>query len=264
MVRVQTALARAACAAGRLLRLADERGKIVIVTLARSPWVTDSCRHFYPGMGELIKKLGIQIVYARDGEQIEHNKVNSMAEDQFETFWAETKGRAIFKVLSDFYSQYEGQSWKNILSVGDSHFERYGTMAATMQYAAVQGLDFFLQEICRGSLQATARACEGSKGSTRSSLSVSSVKSFESRGSGRRMSWEGTVGGYQVKVRTKTFRMLDDPTEEELLPKKKTRLMYRWLPLMVELDEGFDVDLNSLDGEAAFDKVESTLFGLKD
>ncbi|CAK0894409.1 unnamed protein product [Prorocentrum cordatum] len=140
MVRVRTALARAACAAGRLLRLADERGKVVIVTLARSPWVTDSCRNFYPGMGELIKKLGIQIVYARDSEQIEHNKVTSMAEDQFETFWAETKGRAISKVLSDFYSQYEGQSWKNILSVEGSHFERYGTMAATMQYAAVQGL----------------------------------------------------------------------------------------------------------------------------
>ncbi|CAK0894406.1 unnamed protein product [Prorocentrum cordatum] len=68
MVRVRTALARAACAAGRLLRLADERGKVVIVTLARSPWLTDSCRNFYPGMGELIKKLGIQIVYARDRE----------------------------------------------------------------------------------------------------------------------------------------------------------------------------------------------------
>eukprot|EP00959_Pyramimonas_sp_CCMP1952_P283472 5926035-Pyramimonas_sp.AAC.1 len=88
-------------------------------------------------------------------------------------------------------------------------------MAATMQYAAVQGLAN--EEICLGSLQATARACEVSKESTRSSLSVSSVKSLESRGSGRRMSWEGTVGGYPVKVRTKTFRMLGDPTAEELI-----------------------------------------------
>ncbi|CAK0882170.1 unnamed protein product [Prorocentrum cordatum] len=48
MVRVRTALARAAGAADRLLRLASERGKVVIVTLGRSPWVTNSCKFFYP------------------------------------------------------------------------------------------------------------------------------------------------------------------------------------------------------------------------
>ncbi|CAK0877499.1 unnamed protein product [Prorocentrum cordatum] len=259
MLRVRAALARAACAAERLLQLADGRGKVVIVTLARSPWVTDSCKNFYPGMGELIQKLGIQIVYARDGEQVEHSEVNSMAEDQFETFWAETKGRAIFKFLSEFYSQYEGQSWKNVISVGDSHFERYGTMAATMHYAAAQGL--VNEEICPGSPQTTVRACGASKGSARSTLSVSSVKRLESSGSGRRMSWEGTVGGYEIKVRTKTFRMLGDPTEEELIA--QVSLLHRWLPLMVEFDDGFDVDLNSLDGEAAIEEVESTLFALK-
>merc|ERR1712023_309330 len=44
-----------------LLKTANEYGKIVIVTLARKPWVTDSCKFFYPGIGELLERLGVKI-----------------------------------------------------------------------------------------------------------------------------------------------------------------------------------------------------------
>jgi hypothetical protein len=272
MSRVQTALAKAAGAADQLLRLADERGKVVIVTLAKSPWVTDSCRYFYPGIGELIEKLDVQIVYAQEGEEIEYTKVSMMATEQCETFWAETKGKAISKALSGFYSQYEGQSWKNIISLGDSHFERYGTMAATMQYAAAQGLvekTASPPEIrsgpsvgSKGSTGSTGSrslplsSC--SVGSTGSTLSVSDVRRYESEG--RRMSWEGIVGGQEIKVRTKTFKMLDEPTVEEFIA--ELSLLHRWLPLMVELDDGLDVDLSSLDSEAEIGKIESALGAL--
>mmetsp|Transcript_70368 Transcript_70368/g.186757 ORF Transcript_70368/g.186757 Transcript_70368/m.186757 type:complete len:352 (-) Transcript_70368:47-1102(-) len=251
MSQVQTTLAKAAGAVDQLLRLADKRGKVVIVTLAKSPWVTDSCRYFYPGIGELIEKLGIQIVYAQEGEQVEYSKVNMMAEEQFETFWAEMKGKAIARALSEFYSQYEGQSWKNIISLGDSDFERYGAMAATMQYATEQGL-VNESEITPANRPRAMRAPRISEGA----LSVSSVK-HHINGSGRRMSWEGTVNGKDFKVRTKTFKMLDEPTVEELMV--ELSLLQQWLPLMVALNDGFDVDLNSLDDKAQIDKIESTL-----
>ncbi|CAK0876595.1 unnamed protein product [Prorocentrum cordatum] len=266
MLRVQTALAKAAGAAGQLLRLANERGKVVIVTLARSPWVTDSCRYFYPGIGELIEKLNIQIVYARDGEQIDYSKVSNMAQSQFETFWAETKGMAISEALGEFYSQYEGQSWKNVISLGDSHFERYGTMAATMQYAAAKGLvgeDLVGEEevALPDCPSEAAHARRGSVDTTGSRLSVSSVKSLEGTSQVRRMSWEGTVGGQKIKVRTKTFKMLDEPTDDELIV--ELSLLHRWLPLMVELDDGFDVDLNSLDGDVQIDEIENRFSVIK-
>jgi CRISPR/Cas system-associated protein Cas5 (RAMP superfamily) len=228
--------------------------------LASSPWVTDSCRYFFPGIGELIKQLNIQIVYAREGLQIEDNKMDMMSKEQFETFWAETKGKAISKAVSEFYSQYKGQSWKNIISLGDSHFERYGTMAATMQYAESQGLvnDEAEEEEEEEEDEAWRQAAEGgSVGSRASRLSVSSVKRREDAGLRRRMSWEGTVNGHEIKVRTKTLKMLEEPTVEELIV--ELSLLHRWLPLMVGLDDGFDVDVNSLDGEADINKIESRL-----
>jgi hypothetical protein len=163
------------------------------------------------------------------------------------------KGKAIAKALSQFYSQYEGQSWKNIISLGDSDFERYGAMAATMQYAAAQGL-VNESEIVPTSRSRASRARRISEGSQ---LSVSSVKHHISTGNGRRMSWEGTVNGQEFKVRTKTFKMLDEPMVEELIV--ELSLLQQWLPLMVGLNDGFDVDLNSLDDKAQIDKIESTL-----
>ncbi|CAK0855303.1 unnamed protein product [Prorocentrum cordatum] len=88
-------------------------------------------------------------------------------------------------------------------------------------------------------------------------LSVSSVKSLEGTGWWRRSSWEGTVAGQRLKVRTKTFKFLEEPTEEELIV--ELSLLHRWIPLMVELGDSFDIDLNSLDDEAAFGEVENML-----
>ncbi|CAK0882169.1 unnamed protein product [Prorocentrum cordatum] len=122
-------------------------------------------------------------------------------------------------------------------------------MAATMEYAAAQGL------VDEEVLAPTSSVC--SLASAGSRLSVSSVKRHESRGKERRLSWEGKVGGKDVKVRTKTFKMLDDPTDEELIV--QLRLLHRWFPLMVDLDDGFDIDLNSLEGEVEFDTIEKVL-----
>eukprot|EP00438_Fugacium_kawagutii_P021264 Skav220185 [mRNA] locus=scaffold1074:48236:61157:- [translate_table: standard] len=50
------------------------------------------------------------------------------------------KAKAITRECYNFYSQYEGQSWKNVISIGDSDFERIGTMSATKDYMAQTGI----------------------------------------------------------------------------------------------------------------------------
>merc|ERR1711920_966380 len=57
------------------------------------------------------------------------------------SFWGLAKGRAISEVAAAFYSQYKGQSWKNILSIGDSNFERYGLLAASSAYMQGSNLE---------------------------------------------------------------------------------------------------------------------------
>merc|ERR1712046_144222 len=82
--------------------------------------------------------------------------------------------------------------------------------------------------------------------------SIQSIKSMESRNT-----FEGTVNGHDYKVRTKTFKMLDEPAVEEL--GVELTLVQQWLPSMVQLNEGFDVDLNSLDDPHRIQRIEETL-----
>jgi len=46
-------------------------------------------------------------------------------------FGPHVKKRAIYAHLESFYSKYPGQSWKNVLSLGDSEFEREATLQST-------------------------------------------------------------------------------------------------------------------------------------
>jgi len=128
--------------------------------------------------------------------------------------WAQVKGRAIAKQLQEFYSQYAGQSWKNIISIGDSDFERLGTQQATQDYMRQNGIN-------------RSRTVE--------------------------------LKGHVYKVRTKTFKMLDEPTVEELAV--ELALVQKWLPCMTRLDNSFDVNLSDLDDPAVLRRIERTLHG---
>merc|ERR1712185_668085 len=68
------------------------------------------------------------------------NKMKMKSDEEVERYWSDIKGKAIAKEVKQFYSQYEGQSWKNIISIGDSDFERLGTQAATAEYMKRTGL----------------------------------------------------------------------------------------------------------------------------
>lgn len=229
MQEVAQKLSRCAAAVIELLQLASEHGHVILVTLAQSPWVFKSCHNFYPDVWDAICDLKIPIVYAQEGKQIDYNKADMMSDDEVESFWSAVKGKAIAHEVEKFYSQYEGQSWKNIISIGDSNFERLGTQGMAEDYA-------------------------------KQKLPGASTKSSESNTSyARRLSFEGEHEGHVIKVRTKTFKMVDDPEIDELL--LEIQLLMKWLPLMVNLDDGFDVNLEFLNKPEVFQQIEDTLRG---
>lgn len=225
-----------------LLEQATRLGRVVLVTLARAPWVHDACARFFPRVGKLIKQRRIKIVYAQDTSVVDDHTPSSMSDDEFEEFWARMKGRAITKELDHFYSQYEGQSWKNVISVGDSTFERLGTIRATEAYMRDLGIDVPVERI-----------------PTPTGASAGHVARVPSVTSTRSGLPEVEVDGQIYKVRTKTCKIIDDPSMQELAV--ELDLLHHWLPLLVALDDGFDCDLNDLDDAGAIAQIESTLRG---
>lgn len=199
-----------------LVRQASKAGKVVLVTLARKPWVSDSCRNFFPSVGTLIRELNVPVVYAQEGVQVDYNKVQMASDGEVERFWSTMKARAIARECAEFYSQYEGQSWKNVISIGDSDFERLGTMLATQDYMVQAGIP-----------RSTDKAVE--------------------------------VDGHMYKVRTKTFKMVDQPSVDELIT--QIGMLRTWLPLMVKLDSNFDVNLNNADDPTVLRRITSVLRG---
>jgi hypothetical protein len=145
-----------------VLKLALKMGKVIIVTNAMEPWVETSCRNFLPQLMPYV--LDIQVIYARSVFDQYHcerrqspgsvirtvsgsrgtntgsgqalpglytasgqNKLNGVRPSQQQTDemapqrWKEL---AFEQELNSFYSRYEAQSWKNVISIGDSIFER--------------------------------------------------------------------------------------------------------------------------------------------
>lgn len=133
------------------LKLAMKLGKVVIVTNAMEPWVETSCRNFLPQLLPIVQQ--IPVVYARSiydsldlskrqsPQQPQHlqampgmyaangqNKlaaVNArLAMQSDELAPQRWKELAFEQEIQGFYSRYNHQSWKNVISIGDSIFER--------------------------------------------------------------------------------------------------------------------------------------------
>jgi len=128
------------------LKLAMKLGKVIIVTNAMEPWVDTSCRNFLPALMPLVSQ--IPVIYARsifDAQGVDaarprqalpgmygangqnklaachgrlaHQQLDQMAPQK----WKEV---AFEQEIAGFYSRYQHQSWKNVISIGDSIFER--------------------------------------------------------------------------------------------------------------------------------------------
>jgi len=206
--QVGRGLMKCADSAIRLLRLANGLGKVVLVTLADNPWVDLTCRSSYPMVGQVLRELGIKVVYAKEACK---DRLRSRSDMDSEFFWSKIKGECIAREAQEFYSQYEGQSWKNIISIGDSNFERLGTMVTTSEYMREKGL----------------------------------------------MSEHDEVGDQEYKVRTKTFKMVGEPTLEELTCEMD--MLLRWLPAMVSKDSSLDVVIDDLDNSSQVQDIEEMI-----
>jgi len=145
-----------------VLKLALKLGKVIIVTNAMDPWVETSCRNFLPQLLPYV--ADIPVIYARSvydlcerskqaggaairttsGSRVAGNsgalpglysangqnklancnarlqmqqQVDAMAPQR----WKEL---AFEQEITGFYLRYDAQSWKNVISIGDSIFER--------------------------------------------------------------------------------------------------------------------------------------------
>lgn len=135
------------------LRLAMKFGKVIIVTNAMDPWVETSCRNFLPLLVPLVST--IPVIYARsafdalgcDPARSRQARSSSpgralpgmysasgqnklaycnarLAMQMDEMAPQRWKELAFEQEITGFYSRYAHQSWKNIISIGDSIFER--------------------------------------------------------------------------------------------------------------------------------------------
>lgn len=142
-----------------VLKLALKMGKVVIVTNAMEPWVETSCRNFLPLLMPIV--VDIPVIYARSifdqynlrqaaGSQPRststtrstgsssgalpglysasgQNKLgnNARMQQQADEMLPQRWKEVVFEQeITGFYSRYEHQSWKNVISIGDSIFER--------------------------------------------------------------------------------------------------------------------------------------------
>merc|ERR1719428_1581595 len=138
---IENQLATAEDQAMDVLRAASKMAHVVVVTLAQTGWIDTACRNYFPRVGELLERLETPIIYAQEGSAELDRPKGMYSESDDERPWGLMKGKAISKQIDAFYSQYQGQTWKNIISVGDSTFERFGLYAAASAYMGSTSMD---------------------------------------------------------------------------------------------------------------------------
>lgn len=223
---IQGLLAKLLERAEIFFREATQLANCFIVTLARRPWVDISMENFLPGLRNIIETHNLKIIYAQEyvSDAMSAEYANGDAfrpAEEVEQFWIRVKAEAISKELEEVHTKQKA-SWKNIISFGDSNFERYGTMAA--------GKDYMRKETEGGMVIATGSTAEG-------------------------ISKDGQVR----KLRTKTLKMLSDPTVEEMTA--ELTLLTRWLPHMVRQDSGFDLEIDNTDDDEKLRSLHKHITG---
>eukprot|EP00927_Polykrikos_kofoidii_P048571 TRINITY_DN42831_c0_g1_i1.p1 TRINITY_DN42831_c0_g1~~TRINITY_DN42831_c0_g1_i1.p1 ORF type:complete len:432 (-),score=78.89 TRINITY_DN42831_c0_g1_i1:173-1468(-) len=196
-----------------ILTLARELGHVVVVTLASEGWVSMVCKNFFPRLGEVLKEHDVPVIYALVGQDEESNM-------------AMVKARAMAKAVTEFYSQYRGQTWKNLVSIGDSHFERDGMLTAARAY--VDG----------------------------TSMQSQGVEDLSPTMGGH---WQREVNGHLYKVRVKLCKLLSKPDVDEIT--LQLDLVGRWLDKMVATDGGFELNLAVLEDEAQVQVITEVFDG---
>eukprot|EP00913_Durusdinium_trenchii_P029017 g27207.t1 len=128
-----------------LLKMSMKLGTVVIVTNAMDPWVDTwphhggqraetSCRNFLPSLLPLVSTL--PVIYARsifEQQGVDMARSPSGSGPTRAMPGMKWKEVAFAQEIKDFYSRYQHQSWKNVISVGDSVFERDAVRRVVLQ-----------------------------------------------------------------------------------------------------------------------------------
>jgi len=127
---------------------------VVVVTNSRSPCVSDCIERFVPELAEVFDRQenAPRVVYAREcvkpsrREQsalmtpvrirLNVNHARPSVEEMTEEM-TKAKYTAMQREAKRFYSQYPGQSWKNILSVGDMRYEHFAVQELSFKRVPV-------------------------------------------------------------------------------------------------------------------------------
>lgn len=205
---------------------AAEQANLFIVTLARRPWVETSMERFMPELSEVLKRHAFKVIYAQEvaDEQEVQSVLASGNVQEGAALWTRVKGDAISQELEEFHRRQDA-SWKNVISLGDSDFERYGTITA--------GQDYMHREMEGGSLFTTGHTPEGV-----------------------------SKDGHLKRLRLKTVKMLDKPTVLELTA--ELALLRRWLPFIIQRDSGFDLELDGTDDDSKLVELHRLVTGDED
>lgn len=224
---VTAKLAQCEAHALELLQRSSLRGHVALVTLAKDDWVHRCCRLWYPTIGEYIRSVDMPVLYAQDRlTEQQKGDIWDRTRGNDEEYYGTVKGRAIGDEIERFYSQYEGQTWKNVISIGDSRFERFGLMAASTAYMTGRRL----------SSQFVHPQLPNQQGA-----------------------WETVANDKQVRLRVKVCKLVEQPDMDELVV--ELHLVSRWLDLMVKLNEGFDMDIEALSDNVKVQIAEAVLRG---
>eukprot|EP00418_Pyrodinium_bahamense_P010785 CAMPEP_0179109302 /NCGR_PEP_ID=MMETSP0796-20121207/50958_1 /TAXON_ID=73915 /ORGANISM="Pyrodinium bahamense, Strain pbaha01" /LENGTH=353 /DNA_ID=CAMNT_0020807405 /DNA_START=54 /DNA_END=1115 /DNA_ORIENTATION=- len=118
----------------------------VIVTNSQRPWVEQCAERFVPELLPLLKQGRLKVVYAnekvrntekRRTQLLKVRPVRHTSHDIWDAEVADSLTMAKYAAMKDeterFYSKYKGQSWKNIISMGDMHYERLALQEVTFR-----------------------------------------------------------------------------------------------------------------------------------
>jgi len=113
--------------------------RCVVITNSRKPWVDICIRRFAPQLAELFDdstadKRRLKVVYSMerlskckklkdrqtDLRPVMHRK---KTQEDFDDEQTRAKYTAMKQEAAAFYSRYRGQSWKNVISIGDMRYE---------------------------------------------------------------------------------------------------------------------------------------------
>lgn len=187
-----------------LMSLSMKMGHVIIVTNAMKPWVHTSCKNFLPDLLPYVEQ--VPVIYARSVyDTIGVDPVGGSSGQAMPGMYAANgmnklggegatdellpqrwKEMAFDQEISGFYTRYSHQSWKNVISIGDSVFERDAVRRVVLNRPNAK-----------------------------------------------------------KKCRTKTAKLLDEPTVEELVAEVK--VVHDALGLMVQYDGNLDIEIDEDD-----------------